>query len=45
MQGWFRVGSGCSALGHDPLAEPMERHSVRRGFFQGSAHETEKIVR
>jgi hypothetical protein len=30
----LQVGSGCNAFGHDPLAEPMERYSVRRGFFQ-----------
>lgn len=30
----MQVGSGCSMLGHDPLAEPMERHSARRGVFQ-----------
>lgn len=30
----MQVGAGCSVLGHDPLADPMERHSVRRGFFQ-----------
>lgn len=30
----LQVGSGCSLLGHDPLADPMERHSSFRGFFQ-----------
>jgi hypothetical protein len=33
VQPSLRLGSGCSMLGNDPLAEPMERYATSSGFF------------